>query len=96
MKTRLIRSVLYAVLVPATPLLTFAGGQPARVYTPVRNEGHNRAGIVPAVQQGKGTGMSRNPAALRLHDSNLKTAKEKTELLSGNERTKPGEPAFSR
>ena len=96
MKTRFSRSVLYSVLVLATPLLAVAGGQPAKVYTPVRNEGHDRAGIMQAVQQGKGTGMSRNAAALRLNDSGSKAAKEKTELSSANERTKRGEPAFSR
>jgi hypothetical protein len=60
MKSRSIRVALLAALVLTSPLFPFAGGQPAKVRLPSKSEMQNAAGVTPAVQQGKGTGTSRN------------------------------------
>ena len=59
MKSRFIRMTVVSAGLLAIPALTFAGGQPAKVRMPGKAEGQDRTGITRAVQQGKGTGVSR-------------------------------------
>jgi hypothetical protein len=77
MKLRFIGSALFATLMLTAPQSTFAGGQPA-VRTPVRSEIQNRAGIALAVQQGKGTGISRNQTGASVSDARSAAAAKTT------------------
>ena len=60
MKSRSVRLALMLAVVMTSPILTFAGGQPAKVRRSGRNETQNRANITQSVKQGKGTGLSLN------------------------------------
>jgi hypothetical protein len=64
MKSRSIKLVLAASIL-ASPVLTFAGGQPNRVYTPVNNEAQNAGGVARSLNQGKGAGMTRSDGTLQ-------------------------------
>jgi hypothetical protein len=55
-------------------LFVFAGGQPAKVFTPSKAEMQDRAGVTRAVQQGKGSGMSRSQAAAPVSAPRTQTA----------------------
>jgi hypothetical protein len=65
MKLQSVKMVLLAAAILASPVLTFAGGQPNHVYTPPKNEAQDSAGISQNVDQGKGAGMTRSDAVLR-------------------------------
>jgi hypothetical protein len=60
MKSLSTRIVLLSAFAIASPLITLAGGQPAKVHMPTQGEIRDRADIKLAVQAGKGTGVSRN------------------------------------
>ncbi|MGA2712128.1 MAG: hypothetical protein ABSG41_03400 [Bryobacteraceae bacterium] len=49
MKSKSVKMVLLAASILVSPALTFAGGQPNKVYTPGKNEAQDRAGIARAV-----------------------------------------------
>jgi hypothetical protein len=57
--SRSIRVALLSVVGLASPMLSFAGGQPAVVRSSSRSEAQDRTGITRAVQQGKGAGATR-------------------------------------
>ena len=56
--SRFIKFAAVSGFVLLSPVLTFAGGQPAKVRMVTKAEAQDRTGITPAVQQGKGSGMS--------------------------------------
>lgn len=59
MKTGSIRVALFAAIALASPVLTYAGGQPNKVRTVSKAEMQDRTGISRNVNQGKGAGISR-------------------------------------
>lgn len=59
MKSGSIRVALFTAIALASPVLTFAGGQPNRVRTVSKAEMQDRTGISRTVNQGKGAGVSR-------------------------------------
>lgn len=65
MKLQSVKMVLLVAAILASPVLTFAGGQPNHVYTPPKYEAQDRASIAQNVNQGKGAGLTRNDAVLR-------------------------------
>jgi len=65
MKSQFVRMALLSAVVLASPLLTFAGGQPAKVHKYTKEDAQDRTGITRAIQQGKGTGMSLSDSTIR-------------------------------
>jgi len=63
MKSGSVRLALCAVFALTSPLIVFAGGQPARVFMPSKADMQNVTGAARAIQQGKGSGMTRSQAA---------------------------------
>jgi hypothetical protein len=63
MKSRCTKVAVLSAFVLTSPLLIFAAGQPKLPVTS-RSEMQNRAGATRAVQQGKGSGMTRNHATI--------------------------------
>jgi hypothetical protein len=62
MKSGSFRVTVLAIVL-ASPMLTFAGGQPNKVRNVSKTELQARSGIARTVNQGKGAGMSRNQQA---------------------------------
>lgn len=75
MRSRSIKVALASAFMLTSPLLTFAGGQPAKVRMLSKSEMQDRTGITQAVQQGKGTGMTRNQV-IRANAYRSQTAEE--------------------
>jgi len=59
MKSKSVRIALLPALMLMSPVIGFAGGQHL-IRVPSKDEAQDRSGITPAVQYGKGTGMTRN------------------------------------
>jgi len=76
MKSQTMKLALVSVFVLASPLLTFAGGQPAKMRRFDKEELQDRTGIAQAVQQGKGSGMTRSDVAIRANAYRSQTAEE--------------------
>lgn len=95
MKLQSVKMVLLAAVVLASPVLTFAGGQPNHVYTPLKNEARDRAGIARNVNQGKGAGVTRDDVVLRGNAYRAETA-EDTHALRNNSSAGPNwnDPGF--
>ena len=74
MKSVSVRLAASAIFALTSPIMVFAGGQPARVFTPNKAEMQNRAGITRALQQGKGSGISRSQAAVPASAPRTQTA----------------------
>jgi hypothetical protein len=89
MKPLSIRIALLAAFAVTSPLLTFAGGQPARVHMLTQSEMQDRTGIAHVAPQGKGTGVSRNHEVLRANA----WRSEQSSALS--ERPVPSHPNWS-
>lgn len=89
MKYLTIKVALISAIALTNPLLTFAGGQPAKVQTISKNETHNFAGAARAVQPGKGTGISRDQV-VRTNADRAETAKDSSIAMHAN----PGDSAF--
>jgi len=75
MKFRSFRVAALSALVLTGPLLTFAAGQP-KLHRLDKSEMQDLSGAPPAVQQGKGTGITRSQMVSRANDYHLATAKE--------------------
>jgi hypothetical protein len=73
MKSRSIKLAFLSAFVLTSPLLTFAGGQSAKVYTPAKDEARSSEGIARAVQQGKGSGMTRSQVVVRANAWRVET-----------------------
>jgi hypothetical protein len=67
------RVALLSAFALTSPLLAFAGGQPAKVRTFSKDEMPNSAEVTRAVQQGKGAGVLRNQMVLRANAWRLQT-----------------------
>jgi hypothetical protein len=75
MKSQTMKLALVSVFALASPLLTFAGGQP-KVRWVSKEEAQDRSGITRAVQQGKGSGMTRSDVAIRANAYRSQTPEE--------------------
>ena len=73
-KSGYIRVALFSAVMPASPALTFAGGQPNKVRTVSKTGMHDRTGISQTVNQGKGAGLSRKQVVVRANTSPSQTA----------------------
>jgi hypothetical protein len=96
MKSKSIRLALVSAFVLASPLVTFAGGQPAKVRTLSKAEVQDRTGISRAIQQGKGAGVSRNEVVLRVNAERVQTAGESATLKPAPARANWGDSAFNK
>jgi hypothetical protein len=94
MKSQSIRFATLPALVLASSLLTFAGSQP-RLHPYSKDNAQDRSGITQAVQQGKGTLVTRNqvPAA---NAYRVQTAQDSATLVgeSTGVRSNTGDIAF--
>jgi hypothetical protein len=83
MKVRSIKmAVLSTFLVLASPL-AFAGSQSTGMHVPSQSEMQNRDGVTQAVQQGKGSGMTRNQE-VRANAYRSQTAGESPTVRNGS------------
>jgi hypothetical protein len=80
MKSPSIRLTLLTAVVLTSPVLTFAGGQPAKVRTLTKAEMQDRTGITRAVQQGKGAGMSLSQTVIRANAYREQTPAESASM----------------
>ena len=80
MKLQSVKMALLAAAILASPVLTFAGGQPNHVYTPPKNEAQDVTGIAQNVNQGKGAGMTRSDVVLRGNAYRSETAQDSQAL----------------
>jgi hypothetical protein len=76
MKSQSMKLALASAFVLASPLFTFAGGQPAIRRQPGKEEMQDRTGIMRAIQQGKGTGMTRSDVVIRANAYRSQTPDE--------------------
>ena len=74
MKSGFVTLAVSAVFALTSPIMVFAGGQPAKVFTPNKAEMQSRAGVTRALQQGKGSGISRSQAAIPASAPRTQTA----------------------
>ena len=77
MNTRSIRMTLLTAVVLTTPVLTFAGGQPAKGLVAYKQVTQDRTGIARAVQQGKGSGNSQSQAVIRANAYRAETVADR-------------------
>jgi hypothetical protein len=75
MKSRFMRVAVLSALAVTSPALIFAAGQP-KLHMLSKSEMQDLSGATPAVQQGKGAGLSRNYAETGASEFHLATAKE--------------------
>jgi hypothetical protein len=92
MKSRFSRMAVLTALVLTSPLLSLAGGQP-NVRTVSKSEMQDRTGITRAVQQGKGSGMTRNQR-VQANAYRLQTPADSATAKSSAARTNWSDPAF--
>jgi hypothetical protein len=96
MKLRLIRLGLLSAVVTTSPLLTFAGSQP-KIHTYSKAETQDRTGIARAVQQGKGTGMSRSDGTIRANAYREQTTEQSSvATVQPLAQPKTGDTAFTK
>ncbi len=95
MKLQTIGTVVFAALVLVSPSLTFAANQSTGMHVPSKSETQNRDGVTRAVQQGKGSGMTRNQG-VRANAYRSLTAAESTAIIDklGAVRSASGDSAF--
>ena len=98
MKSPSIRLTLLTAVVLTSPVLMFAGGQPAKVRTLTKAEMQDRTGITRAVQQGKGAGMSLSQTVIRANAYREQTAADQsaTKAQTVAAHPKTGDPAFTK
>jgi hypothetical protein len=85
MKSKSVRTMLLAASILVSPALTFAGGQPNKVYPSGKNEAQDHTVFARSVNQGKGAGMTRSDVVLRGNAYRSQTAEDSQAL-----RDKPG------
>lgn len=95
MKFQSIRTAVLSTLVLACPSLTFAANQSTGMHVPSKSEMQNRDGVTRAVQQGKGSGMTRTQG-VRANAYRSQTAGESPTISvqSGAVGSKLGDIAF--
>jgi hypothetical protein len=89
--SRSIRVALLSAVVLASPMLSFAGGQPPVSRTPSKSEAQDRTGISRAVQQGKGTGMTRVQGV----QANASRSQTASETQVAKDQSRAGSPNWS-
>jgi hypothetical protein len=85
MKYQIIKATLVSAFVLASPMLSFAGGQPAKMH---KNDTQDRTGVTRAVQQGKGSGLTRNEGV----HANAYREQTPAESQVVKEQSNPGRP----
>lgn len=75
MKSRFMRLVMLSGVALASPVLIFAAGQP-KLHMLSQSEMQDLNGATPAIQQGKGGGLSRKAPVPSASDYHLATAKD--------------------
>ena len=85
MKSQMIKAPLVSAFVLTSPMLSFAGGQPANMH---KNDTQDRTGISRAVQQGKGSGLTRNEGV----QADAYRAQTPAESQVAKEQPNPGRP----
>ena len=88
MKSRSIRVALLSAFVLTSPVLTFAGGQPAKVRMFSAPETQNPADVSRTLQQGKSRGITRNQE-VRANAWRLQTAEDGPALRAESDATHP-------
>jgi hypothetical protein len=83
MKSRSIRVAVLSALVLTSPAFIFAAGQP-KLHALSKAEMQDLSGATPAVNQGKGAGMSRNYETSRSSDFHLTAAKDLPATADGS------------
>jgi hypothetical protein len=78
MKSQCIKAAVLSAFVLTSPLLIFAAGQP-KLRETSQSDTQNLAGSIRAVQQGKGSGMTRNHAAIPAGARSLQAAPNRTD-----------------
>jgi hypothetical protein len=76
MKFQSFRVAVLTASILVSPMLSFAGSQPKLRPEPTQSEKQDRTGITRAVQQGKGTGMTRNDVYLNANANRLQTPED--------------------
>ena len=86
MKSQMIKAALISAFVLASPMLSFAGGQPAKMHKDDTTQ--DRTGTTRAVQQGKGSGLTRNEGV----QADAYRAQTPAESQVAKEQSSPGRP----
>jgi hypothetical protein len=94
MKSQLVRVALLSAVVLASPLLTLAGGQPAKMHRYSKEDVQDRTGITRAIQQGKGTGMSLSDRTIRANAYREQTPVAPAQTVAAH--AKSGDTAFTK
>jgi hypothetical protein len=98
MKSQFVRMALLSAVVLTSPLLTFAGGQPAKMHKYSKEDAQDRTGITRAIQQGKGSGMSLSDGTIRANAYREQTTEQRpvatVQPIAGH--VKSGDPAFTK
>ena len=94
MKSKSIRVAALPALILAGAALTFAAG-PGRVFPRNTGELQDHAGVTQAVQQGKGTVLTRNEKAFAANAYREQTAQDSAKLKDQSRVVRPssGDPA---
>jgi hypothetical protein len=98
MKSRFVGLALLSVFVLVTPLLTFAGGQPAKMRWVSKEEAQDRTGITRSINQGKGAGMTLSQRVIRANAYREQTADDRSATTAQTVAVHPkaGDPAFTK
>jgi len=80
MKSKSVKMMLLTASILVSPALSFAGGQPNRIYTPSKNEAQDHTVFARNVNQGKGAGMTRSDVVLRGNAYRSETAEDSQAL----------------
>jgi hypothetical protein len=91
MKNLSIKVALLSTFALTNPMFTFAGGQPK---VRMSGKGENPAEITRAVQQGKGTGMSRNQSVVHANAWRFQKTAEQIPIADASVRASSGDSAF--
>ncbi len=96
MKSKSIRVSTLSALVAASAAFTFAGSQSGQMRVPTKAEMQDRSGITRAVQQGKGTLITRNDRAFAASAYREQTTRDSAKLKDQVRTVPPssGDPAL--
>jgi Protein of unknown function (DUF2756) len=94
MKFQSIRTAVLSTLVLASPALTLAANQSTGMHVPSQSEMQNRDGVTRAVQQGKGSGMTRSQGVHANAYRSQTAAESRTSSDRSAVGSKPGDTAF--
>src|SRR5580700_5163473 len=83
------RIALLSAIVLASPMLSFAGGQP-KIHPYSSDDGQDRAGVTRTFQQGKGSGITRSESV----QVNASREQKPAESQVAKEKAKSGNPNY--